>query len=115
MKITDVITMIGAIAVFLFGMSTMTQGLEKVSSGRLESILEKLTNNVFKGVLLGALVTALIHSSATTTVMCVGFVNAGIMRLEQTVGIIMGANIGTTVTAQILRLSSIFPRTAISS
>ena len=107
MKITDVITMIGAIAVFLFGMSTMTQGLEKVSSGRLESILEKLTNNVFKGVLLGALVTALIHSSATTTVMCVGFVNAGIMRLEQTVGIIMGANIGTTVTAQILRLSSI--------
>lgn len=106
-QFTDVITMIGAIAVFLFGMSTMTQGLEKVSSGRLESILEKLTNNVFKGVLVGALVTAVIHSSATTTVMCVGFVNAGIMKLEQTVGIIMGANIGTTVTAQILRLSSI--------
>lgn len=107
MQFTDVITMIGAIAVFLFGMSTMTQGLEKVSSGRLEGILEKLTNNVFKGVLVGALVTAVIHSSATTTVMCVGFVNAGIMKLEQTVGIIMGANIGTTVTAQILRLSSI--------
>lgn len=107
MHFTDVISMIGAIAVFLFGMSTMTQGLEKVSSGRLEGILEKLTSNVFKGVLVGALVTAVIHSSATTTVMCVGFVNAGIMKLEQTVGIIMGANIGTTVTAQILRLSNI--------
>jgi len=99
--------MLGAIALFLFGMSTMTDGLAQLSSGRLELILEKLTDNVFKGVLLGALVTAIIHSSATTTVMCVGFVNAGIMKLEQTVGIIMGANIGTTVTAQILRLSSI--------
>ena len=99
--------MLGAIALFLFGMSTMTDGLEKLSSGRLESILEKLTNNVFKGVLLGALVTGLIQSSAATTVMCVGFVNAGIMRLEQTVGIIMGANIGTTVTAQLLRLGNI--------
>lgn len=107
MEITDVISMVGAIAVFLFGMNIMTTGLEKLSSGRLERILERLTNNVFKGVLLGALVTAIIHSSATTTVMCVGFVNAGIMRLEQTIGIIMGANIGTTVTAQILRLSSI--------
>ncbi len=103
----DIIKMAGAIATFLFGMTTMTKGLEKVSSGRLESILERLTDNVFKGVLLGALITAIIHSSATTTVMCVGFVNAGIMRLEQTVGIIMGANIGTTITAQILRLSSI--------
>ena len=91
--------MLGAIALFLFGMSTMTDGLAQLSSGRLESILEKLTDNVFKGVFLGALVTAIIHSSATTTVMCVGFVNAGIMKLEQTVGIIMGANIGTTVTA----------------
>jgi len=99
--------MMGAIALFLFGMSTMTDGLAQLSSGRLESILEKLTDNVFKGVLLGALVTAIIHSSATTTVMCVGFVNAGIMKLDQTVGIIMGANIGTTVTAQILRLASI--------
>ncbi len=99
--------MLGAIALFLFGMSTMTDGLEKLSSGKLERILEKLTDNVFKGIIMGALVTALIHSSATTTVMCVGFVNAGIMRLEQTVGIIMGANIGTTFTAQILRLASI--------
>lgn len=107
MKITDVITLLGAIATFLFGMSTMTDGLEKLSSGRLEGILERLTSNVFKGVLLGALVTGLIQSSAATTVMCVGFVNAGIMKLEQTVGIIMGANIGTTVTAQLLRLGDI--------
>ena len=104
MNATDVITLIGAIATFLFGMSTMTDGLEKLSSGRLEGILERLTSNVFKGVLLGALVTGLIQSSAATTVMCVGFVNAGIMKLPQTVGIIMGANIGTTVTAQLLRL-----------
>ena len=107
MTITDIITLVGAIATFLFGMSTMTDGLEKLSSGRLEGILERLTSNVWKGVLLGALVTGLIQSSAATTVMCVGFVNAGIMRLEQTVGIIMGANIGTTVTAQLLRLGDI--------
>lgn len=107
MGLTDVISMLGAIATFLFGMTTMTAGLEKLSSGRLEHILEKLTDNVFKGVLLGALVTGLIQSSAATTVMCVGFVNAGIMKLSQTVGIIMGANIGTTVTAQLLRLGDI--------
>ena len=106
-KITDIITLVGAIATFLFGMSTMTDGLEKLSSGRLESILERLTSNVVKGVLLGAMVTGLIQSSAATTVMCVGFVNAGIMKLEQTVGIIMGANIGTTVTAQLLRLGDL--------
>ncbi len=107
LSITDLITLVGAIATFLFGMSTMTDGLEKLSSGRLERILERLTSNVVKGVLLGAMVTGLIQSSAATTVMCVGFVNAGIMRLEQTVGIIMGANIGTTVTAQLLRLGDI--------
>lgn len=107
MGITNVISLLGAIATFLFGMTTMTDGLEKLSSGRLENILERLTSNVFKGVLLGALVTGLIQSSAATTVMCVGFVNAGIMKLEQTVGIIMGANIGTTVTAQLLSLGDI--------
>lgn len=107
MKITDVITLLGAIATFLFGMSTMTDGLQKLSSGRLEQIMEKLTNNIFKSVLVGALVTGLIHSSAATTVMCVGFVNSGIMKLEQTVGIIMGANIGTTVTSLILSLGDI--------
>ena len=107
MDIANIVAMFGAIATFLFGMSTMTDGLEKLSSGRLEHILEHLTSNVFKGVLLGAVVTGLIQSSAATTVMCVGFVNAGIMKLEQTVGIIMGANIGTTVTAQLLRLGDI--------
>ena len=107
MDIANIVAMFGAIATFLFGMSTMTDGLEKLSSGRLEHILERLTRNVFKGVLLGAVVTGLIQSSAATTVMCVGFVNAGIMKLEQTVGIIMGANIGTTVTAQLLRLGDI--------
>ena len=107
MDIANIVAMFGAIATFLFGMSTMTDGLEKLSSGRLEHILERLTSNVFKGVLLGAVVTGLIQSSAATTVMCVGVVNAGIMKLEQTVGIIMGANIGTTVTAQLLRLGDI--------
>ena len=107
MDIANIVAMFGAIATFLFGMSTMPDGLEKLSSGRLEHILERLTSNVFKGVLLGAVVTGLIQSSAATTVMCVGFVNAGIMKLEQTVGIIMGANIGTTVTAQLLRLGDI--------
>ena len=107
MDIANIVAMFGAIATFLFGMSTMTDGLEKLSSGRLEHILERLTSNVFKGVLLGAVVTGLIQSSAATTVMCVGFVNAGITKLEQTVGIIMGANIGTTVTAQLLRLGDI--------
>ena len=107
MSIADVVAMLGAIATFLFGMSTMTDGLEKLSSGRLENVLERLTSNVFKGVLLGAVVTGLIQSSAATTVMCVGFVNAGIMKLSQTVGIIMGANIGTTVTAKLLSLGDI--------
>ena len=106
-SIYDVISLLGAIATFLFGMNTMTSGLEKLSSGRLESILERLTNNLFMSVLIGALVTGLVHSSAATTIMCVGFVNSGIMKLEQTVGIIMGANIGTTITAQILRLGDI--------
>ena len=107
MTYENVFSMLGAIAVFLFGMTTMTDGLEKLAGGKLSHVLEKLTDNIFKGILVGALVTALIHSSATTTVMCVGFVNAGIMKLEQTVGIIMGANIGTTITAQLLSLGDI--------
>ena len=82
MGIENVISVLGAIAMFLFGMSTMTEGLERLSSGRLERILEKLTSNIVKGVLLGALVTGVIQSSAATTVMCVGFVNSGIMKLR---------------------------------
>ena len=94
MNIKDIISMLGALAVFLFGMSTMTSGLEKLASGKLASLLEKLTDNIFKGVLLGAVVAGMVHSSAATTVMCIGFVNAGILQLRQAVGVIMGANIG---------------------
>lgn len=107
MDIFNVITLAGGLAMFLYGMSAMGSGLEKLSGGRLERILEKLTNNVLKSVLLGLLVTACIQSSSATTVIVVGFVNAGILRLRQAIGVIMGANIGTTVTAQILRLSDL--------
>ena len=106
-SIQDIISLLGALSVFLFGMSTMTTGLEKLASGRLASLLEKLTDNILKGVLLGAVVAGMVHSSAATTVMCIGFVNAGILQLRQAVGVIMGANIGTTVTAQILRLGGL--------
>lgn len=107
MDIFGVLTMIGGLALFLFGMNTMGNGLEKVSGGKLEKILEKLTSNPIKAVLLGAAVTAVIQSSSATTVMVVGFVNSGIMKLSQSIGIIMGANIGTTVTSWILSLSGI--------
>jgi len=105
--ITDIVALLGALATFLFGMSTMTSALESLSSGHLSRLLERLTDNIFKGVLLGAVVAGMVHSSAATTVMCIGFVNAGILQLRQAVGVIMGANIGTTLTAQILRLSDI--------
>ena len=85
----------------------MTTGLEKLTSGKLASMLERLTDNILKGVLLGAVVAGMVHSSAATTVMCIGFVNAGILKLRQAVGVIMGANIGTTITAQILRLGGL--------
>ena len=107
MDIFNVITLAGGLAMFLYGMSAMGSGLEKLSGGRLERILEKLTNNVLKSVLLGLVVTACIQSSSATTVIVVGFVNAGILRLRQAIGVIMGANIGTTITAQILRLSDL--------
>lgn len=107
MDIFDVLTMLGGLALFLYGMNTMGEGLTKISGGRLERILEKLTSNPVKAVLLGAFVTAVIQSSSATTVMVVGFVNSGIMKLSQAIGIIMGANIGTTVTAWILSLSGI--------
>ena len=107
MDIFGVLTLFGGLALFLYGMDTMGQGLEKVSGGRLEKILEKLTSNPIKAVLLGAGVTAVIQSSSATTVMVVGFVNSGIMKLSQAVGVIMGANIGTTVTSWILSLTGI--------
>lgn len=107
MSIFNVLTLIGGIALFLYGMELMGEGLTKTAGGKLESILERLTNTVIKGVLLGAGVTAVIQASAATTVMVVGFVNSGIMNLNQAVGIIMGANIGTTITSWILSLSGI--------
>lgn len=107
MDIFGVLTLIGGLALFLYGMSAMGDGLEKLSGGKLESILEKLTSNRIKAVLLGAGVTAIIQSSSATTVMVVGFVNSGIMKLSQAIGVIMGANIGTTVTSWILSLAGI--------
>lgn len=107
MDFFSVLTMLGGLALFLYGMEALGDGLSKISGGKLEKVLEKLTSNPIKAVLLGAGVTAVIQSSSATTVMVVGFVNSGIMRLHQAVGIIMGANIGTTVTSWILSLSGI--------
>ena len=107
MDIFSVLTMVGGLALFLYGMQVMGDGLAKVSGGKLERILENLTSSPIKAVLLGAGVTAVIQSSSATTVMVVGFVNSGIMKLNQAVGIIMGANIGTTVTSWILSLSGL--------
>lgn len=107
MDVFGVLTLIGGLALFLYGMNTMGAGLEKMSGGRLERILEKLTSNPIRAVLLGAGVTAVIQSSSATTVMVVGFVNSGIMKLSQAVGIIMGANVGTTITAWLLSLTGI--------
>lgn len=107
MDIFDLLTMIGGLALFLYGMHLMGDGLSKASGGRLEKILEKLTDSPLKAVLMGAGVTAVIQSSSATTVMVVGFVNSGIMKLRQAVGVIMGANIGTTVTSWLLGMTGI--------
>ena len=107
MDIFGVLTMIGGLALFLYGMHVMGDGLAKTSGGKLEQILEKFTSSPMRAVLLGAGVTAVIQSSSATTVMVVGFVNSGIMKLNQAVGIIMGANIGTTVTSWLLSLTGI--------
>lgn len=107
MSFFDLLTMIGGLALFLYGMNMLGDGLAQASGGRLEKILEKLTNTPLKAVLMGAGVTAVIQSSSATTVMVVGFVNSGIMKLQQAVGIIMGANVGTTITAWILGATGI--------
>lgn len=107
MDIFGVLSLIGGLAIFLYGMDLLGQGLTGASGGKLEKILEKLTSNPLKAVLLGAGVTAVIQSSSATTVMVVGFVNSGIMKLSQAVGVIMGANIGTTITSWILSLTGI--------
>lgn len=107
MDIFGFLTMLGGLALFLYGMNTLGDGLAKMAGSRLEQILEKLTSTPIRAVLLGAAVTGVIQSSSATTVMVVGFVNSGIMKLSQAVGIIMGANIGTTVTSWILSLSGV--------
>ena len=105
--ILKVISLLGGLALFLFGMDVMGKALERTAGGKLQTILAKMSSTVFKGFLLGMAVTAVIQSSSATTVMVVGFVNSGIMTLKQAVGVIMGSNIGTTVTAWILSLSGL--------
>lgn len=107
MTIFNFLTLLGGLALTLYGMNVMGNGLTKTSGGKLEAILEKFAGNPFKGLLFGAIVTAVVQSSSATTVMVVGFVNSGIMKLTQAVGIIMGANIGTTITSWLLAMTSI--------
>ena len=107
MDLFDLLDMVCGLALFLYGMHVMGEGLSRASVGKLENILEQLTNSRIRAVLLGAAVTAVIQSSSATTVMVVGFVNSGIMKLSQAVGVIMGANIGTTITSWILSLTGI--------
>ena len=104
MGITDVLALLGGLALFLYGMQMMSTGLEAAAGNRMKSILEKLTSNRIKGLLVGAAITAVIQSSSATTVMVVGFVNSGLMTLKQAVWVIMGANIGTTITGQLIAL-----------
>ena len=107
MGIANTISLLGGLGFFLFGMTLLGEGLKRVAGSKLEMILEKLTSTTFKGVLLGTLVTAVIQSSSATTVMVVGFVNSGIMKLANAIGIIMGANIGTTATGWLLVLAGV--------
>ena len=103
----QILALFGGLGMFLYGMNTMSTGLERAAGDKLRNIMEKVTGNIFKSVVLGAVVAALTQSSSATTVMVVGFVNAGILTLNQAVGIIMGANIGTTITAWILSLNDL--------
>ncbi|MBQ3089800.1 MAG: Na/Pi cotransporter family protein [Oscillospiraceae bacterium] len=107
MDLFDVLSMIGGLAMFLYGMTVMGEGLEQSAGNKLKSILESLTSNPVKGFIMGLVVTAVIQSSSATTVMVVGFVNSGIMTLRQAINIIMGANVGTTITSWILSLAGI--------
>ena len=107
MNVYDILNLLGGIALFLFGMHTLSASLEKLAGGKLETWLEKATSKPIKGVVLGAIITAVIQSSAATTVMIIGFVNSGLMKLSQAIGVIMGANLGTTATSWLLSLQSI--------
>ena len=107
MDVFDLLTMVGGLCLFLFGMNIMGTALERSAGGKLRSLLEKLTSNKLMGLLTGLGVTAVIQSSSATTVMVVGFVNSGLMTLRQAINVIMGANIGTTITSWILSLAGI--------
>ena len=107
MEPQNVVTLLGGVALFLFGMSVMGDSLKKVAGNKLEVILYKLSGNTLKGVLLGTGVTAVIQSSSATSVMVVGFVNSGMMRVRQAIGIVLGAILGTSVTGWILCLNSL--------
>ncbi len=107
MDIINAFTLLGGLALFLYGMSIMSTGLEKIAGGRLEALLKKMTSNPLKGLALGLGITVAIQSSSAVTVMLVGLVNSGIMQISQTVGVIMGSNIGTTVTAWLLSLAGV--------
>ena len=107
MDFFDILTMIGGLSLFLFGMHQMGAYLEKFAGGSLKMLLGKMTSNKILGFLTGMVVTAVIQSSSATTVMVVGFVNSGLLSLRQAIGVIMGANVGTTITAWILSLAGI--------
>ena len=107
MSIFDILTMIGGLSLFLFGMSVMGQALERRAGEKLRTLLGRLTTNKAAGLLTGLVITAVIQSSSASTVMVVGFVNSGLMTLKQAINVIMGANIGTTVTAWLLSLAGI--------
>ena len=102
MTTDNILSLFGGLALFLYGMHMMSEGLEEAAGDKMKQILEKLTSNRFLGIIVGALITAVIQSSSATTVMVVGFVNSGLMTLQQAVWIIMGANIGTTITGQLV-------------
>ncbi|MBR4933344.1 MAG: Na/Pi symporter, partial [Clostridia bacterium] len=109
MELKDILGLIGGLALFLYGMNAMGAALEKSAGNKLKIFLSNATSNPFKGFLLGLIVTLIIQSSSATTVMVVGFVNSGIMTLGQSIGVILGANLGTSVTAWILSLQAIDP------
>ena len=104
MELSIILGLLGGLALFLYGMQMMSDGLEEAAGEKMERILARLTSNRFLGVAVGAFITAIIQSSSATTVMVVGFVNSGMMTLQQAVWIIMGANIGTTITGQLIAL-----------
>ena len=107
MDITHITSLLGGVALFLYGMSIMGAGLEKLAGGKMQGVLQKLTSSTIKGVIFGTLITGVIQSSSATSVMVVGFVNSGMMKVKQAIGVIMGAILGTSVTGWILCLSSL--------